>query len=248
MRAPLTAASERHAVTRPDSGHSALGGGDPHVHTEQGSHGQKGIAHVVAGVPEVAVADLRQGLRTLFGHREDVTEALGGVGGVGQPVEDRHTGVLGEFGDDGLSRAAVLDAVEHAAEDTGGVGEGLLDAEVGVPGAEVGGGGSLVGCGGLEGAAGTCGGLLEDQGQVPAGQARPFGAQAPGLLEVGGEIQEMTDLRCGEVELAQVGAASQVDGHGGSSWLAVRRPGRVRWGSSCSGGHPGHGRARHRRW
>ncbi len=182
IRAPLPSPSAMCEPTSSGSGHSALGAAIRTSMPEQGAHRQQRVAHVVAGVAEIAVADFLQWFGAVLVHGEDVAQALGGVCGVGQAVVDGDTGAGREFGDDRLGGAAVLDGVEHPTEDAGGVGDGLLAADVGVAGAEVGGGGALVGGGDLEGAAGAGGGLLEDQREMLAGQPGLFGAGALGRL------------------------------------------------------------------
>ncbi|SKF62213.1 Uncharacterised protein [Mycobacteroides abscessus subsp. abscessus] len=59
--------------------------------------------------------------------------------------------MLGELLDGVLAEAAVLDGVEHAPEQQGGVDDRLLAADVRAGRVEVGGVGALVGGGDLEG-------------------------------------------------------------------------------------------------
>lgn len=94
---------------------------------------------------------------------EHVGNHLGGMELGGQAVPDGHAGVLGEALDLLLLEATVLDAVVHAAQDTGGVLDGLLLAHLGGAGLEVGDAHAEVHATDLEGAAGARGGLLEEQ-------------------------------------------------------------------------------------
>ena len=66
---------------------------------------------------------------------EEVRQDLGGVELVGQAVEHRHAGVLGQLLHNGLPEAPVLDAVVHPAQHPGGVGDGLLHADLAAGGA-----------------------------------------------------------------------------------------------------------------
>ena len=81
----------------------------PDVHAQLAAPDQERIAHVVAGIAEVAVRDLRERLVAVLAHGQDVGQHLGRVELVGQPVPDRHAGVLGQRLDDLLVEAAVLD-------------------------------------------------------------------------------------------------------------------------------------------
>ena len=110
-----------------------------------------------------------------------------------------------------LAEAPVLDAVKHAAQHPGGVGDGLLHADLATGGAQVGAAHTQVLGGHLKGAAGAGGGLFKDEGhvlalQVPVGDARLFLG-----LQVGGGVQEPLDLRGGEVqELEKMGVVFHV--------------------------------------
>ena len=132
---------------------------------------------------------------------------------VGQAVPDGDAGVLCELLDLGLLEATVLDAVEHAAEDAGGVGDGLLVAHLGAAGVKVGAAHAEVIRANLEGAAGTSGGLLEEKGDVLALEVAVGNAGALHVLEVGGEVQEVVDLLGGEVQELQEVTATKIDAH-----------------------------------
>ena len=146
---------------------------------------------------------------------------------VGQAVPHRDAGQLGEGGDLGLGVAAVLQTVEHAAEHASGVGDGLLVADLGSGRVEVGDVSALVVRADLEGAAGAGGGLLEDEGDVPARQTLGFTTGPLVRLELGGQLDEGHPLIGAEVELAQETTA-----------LEFRQDGGVGGGKS-EGGHAG---------
>ena len=109
-----------------------------------------------------------------------------GCHSVGQPVPDRHAGVVGQLLDGGLGEAAELDAVEHPAQHPGGVGDRLLLADVRAVRAQIGDVGALVVGRDLERAPGAGGRFLEDQRDVLAGQPRSLGAGGLVGLERGG--------------------------------------------------------------
>ncbi|MNC62611.1 hypothetical protein D3C75_1126520 [compost metagenome] len=85
---------------------------------------------------------------------------------VGQTVPHRHTGMGAQLFDDLLTEATVFDAVIHATQYTGGVLHGLLVTDLGTAWAKVGDLGTLVEGRHFKGAAGTGGGLLEDEGNI----------------------------------------------------------------------------------
>lgn len=244
---------------------------DPYVHAEQGAGDQVGVAHVEAGVAEVGEGDPLQRLVAVLGHGEDVGEHLGRVPVVGQPVEHRHAAVGGQLLHGRLAVTAVLDAVEHPAEDAGRVLHRLLVPQLGAGGVQIGRRRALVGGGHLEGAAGPGRGLLEDQRDVPAAQPLRLGPRLLGALELGRELDQAAELLGREVQLLEEVAACEVYGHGtapgsggdraygnpGSLYDTLHRyterppqsraphaptPGRAPPGSSCNGGRPCPGR------
>ena len=219
-------------------GPQLLGRHDARVGAEQRAVDEQRAPHVEAGVADVGVGDLAGGLARVLQHGQGVAEHLGGVPLVGQPVPHRHAGELGQGPHLGLGVATVLDAVEHAPQDPSGVRHGLLVPHLGARRVEVGGAGALVRRADLEGAAGARGGLLEDEGDIPAGQALDLAAGLLGRLELGGQLDEGHPLLGGEVELAQEAAALEAgeddgigsgQGEGGHAgpFSAVNRKGEV---------------------
>ena len=101
---------------------------------------------------------------------EEVSQDLGGMELVGQAVPHRHTGVVGKVFHDLLAIAPVLDAVEHAAQHTGSVGDGLLLADLAAGRVKVGHFHAQIVGSDLEAATGAGGGLFKDQGDVLACQ------------------------------------------------------------------------------
>ncbi len=196
-------------------------GAQPDVHAELAAADHQRVAHVVARVPEVAEGDLAQVLLAVLGHGEHVGQDLRRVELVGQAVPHRHAGVLREGLDVLLGGAAVLDGVEGAAEDSRGVLHRLLVADLGAAGSEVGHVRALVLRGDLERGASPRRGLLEDQGDVLAGEARLLVAGVLRGLEVGGELEQEAQLVGGEVELLEEAPVAEVEGQWRSFAQAV---------------------------
>src|SRR5690606_13703724 len=115
----------------------------------------------------------------------------------------------------GLAGAAVLNRVEHAAQDTGRVLDGLLVPDLGAARVQVGDVSTLVVGGNLEGAAGAGGGLLKDQGNVLAAELRLLGPRILGGLQVGRQCDQEHQLLGGEVEFLDKTAITQVERHRG---------------------------------
>jgi hypothetical protein len=66
----------------------------------------------------------------------------------------------------------------------------------------------------FEGAPGAGRGLLEDQGDIETLQTGDFPTLSLGSLELCREVQQVANLRRGEVDQGQEAAASQVNAHG----------------------------------
>ena len=132
---------------------------------------------------------------------------------VGEAVPHGDAGVVSELLDLLLLEATVLDAVEHAAEDASGVGDGLLVAHLGAGGIKVGDAHAEVVGADLEGATRARGGLLEEKGDVLALEVTVRDAGALHVLEVDGEVEQVVDLLGGEVEELQEVTTTKVNAH-----------------------------------
>ncbi|MNN07476.1 hypothetical protein D3C81_1203020 [compost metagenome] len=205
----VLAATLDQVVMRPQR----LGRGDAHVHAELGADQQQRVAHVVAGIAQVGVADVVQRLVAVLTHGQHVGDHLGGVVFVGQAVEHRNTGELGQFFDDFLLEATVLDGVVHAPEHAGGVLHAFLVADLRGVRVDVGDIGALVIGGHFEGAAGAGRGFFEDQRDVVAFQVLLLGAGVLGALEVAGQVQQVAQLAGGVVFQAEQVAVVNVERH-----------------------------------
>ena len=122
---------------------------------------------------------------------------------VRQAVPDGHAGVFGQLLNDGLAVAAVLDALKHAGQHLRGIRDGLFLADLAARWVQIGRAHAKVVRGDLERAAGAGGGFLKDQRHILAAQrvvrnARPFLG-----LQLGCQIQQITDFRGGKVQQRQ---------------------------------------------
>ncbi len=118
---------------------------------------------------------------------------------IGEAVPDRNARELRESLDRRVLEAAELDAVEHSAEDTGGVLDALLAAELDIVHTEVLRVSALILCADREGTAGPGGRLLEDQRNVLVGKAGAVDALLLLRLELRREVEEILDLLRGEI-------------------------------------------------
>ena len=179
------------------------------VQAHLGAAHHQAVAHVVAGIAEVNEVDALQVAKVLP-DGEEVGQDLGGMELVGQAVPHRHTGVVGKVFHDLLAIAAVLDAVEHAAQHTGSVGDGLLLADLAAGRVKVGHFHAQIVGSDLEAATGAGGGLFKDQGDVLACQLLIVADAGlfPGL-QVSGQIEQLLDLGRGVVQKLQKTAIFQ---------------------------------------
>jgi len=129
-RAPLCAANSSQALTCCSLGQRAPRCGDADVHAQLGADQQQRVAHVVARIAHVGVADLVQWLVAVLAHGHDVSDHLGRVVLVGQAVVDRHASVLRQLLDDLLPEPAVLDDVVQPPEHPSGVLHAFLVADL----------------------------------------------------------------------------------------------------------------------
>jgi hypothetical protein len=166
-------------------GPQAPRGADAHVHAQLAAADQQRVAHVKAGVAHIAVGNLIGRLRRVLDHRQHVGQNLRRVKLIGQPVPDGHTGIAGQRLDRLLGKATVLDAVVHTPQYARRVLHRLLVADLRPLRAEVSHVRPLVIGSHLEGAARARAGLLEDESDVLAHQARPFVAAVLGRFQVG---------------------------------------------------------------
>jgi hypothetical protein len=118
---------------------------------------------------------------------------------VGQPVEDRHTGVFGEVFDGLLRIAAELDRVVHAPEHPGRVLDRFFMANLRASRVEIGDMRALIMAGDLESTARARRGLLEDQNDFLALQVLLFGTGVFGPFQVAGEIEQVLELALGKI-------------------------------------------------
>ena len=163
-----------------------------HAHLRRAYH--EGVRYVVASVSDVDEANALEASEVLA-NREEVGEDLRWMIVVGEAVPDGDARVLREVFDYLLAESAELDAVEHAAEDARRVCDVFLMAELDVVLAEVLGMSAFVDRRDGEGAARARRGLLEDERDVLALKQVALYAGALFILEVGGKVEEIFNLR-----------------------------------------------------
>ena len=132
---------------------------------------------------------------------------------VGQAVPDRYTGVGPQLFHDLLTVATVFDTVIHATQHPGGVLHGLLVTDLGTAWAEVGYLRALIEGRHFKRTTGAGGGLLENQGNVFAGQVFTLIATVFGFLQVDGQIDHVLDFARGEVKQFQEVTVTQIKSH-----------------------------------
>ena len=241
------------------------------VHTHLGSADHPGVTHVVPHVAGEHHLHLVQGLVAVLLNGHHVRQDLGGVVRVGEAVPHGHAGVFGQVLHGLLVVAPVLDAVKKPAQHLGGVLQGLLLAHLGAARVQIGDMGPLLGGRHLEGAAGAGGGLFKQQHDVLALEGRVADAGPALGFQVVAQVQEIADLRGGEVLERQEAPAFQIDCHTmhsffndlhdgvfrGQIWAAGRRPilvprmptGPPATGAwTCTWVRPGPGTARRWEW
>ena len=113
---------------------------------------------------------------------------------VGQAVPHRHIGVFGQFLDDLLPEAPVLDAFKHAGKHLGGISNGFLLADLAARGVQVGGTHAQIMGGDLKGAAGAGGGLFKNQRHIFATQYIVRDARLLFGFQLGGQVQQPANL------------------------------------------------------
>ena len=112
---------------------------------------------------------------------------LRGVPLLGQPVVDRHPGVLGEGFDICLAVAAELDRVVHAAQHCCGVGNRFLVSQLRAGRVQIGHVSALVVGSNIKRGPGAGGALFEDQRDLLAVETFDLGARVLRQLECLGE-------------------------------------------------------------
>ncbi len=134
-----------------------------------------------------------------FGGHE-IGHGLAGVGVIGEAVDDGDGGVGGEVLEFLVFEDAGHDAVDHAGEDAGDIGNRFPRAQTDLGGGDVEGVSAEVIHGGFEGGAGAEGGFFEDAGEDFSGRN---GVVAAGgfvlFFEAFGDGEDVEDGFLGEV-------------------------------------------------
>ena len=131
---------------------------------------------------------------------KEIGQDLSGVKLIGQAVPHRNTGVVCQILHDLLAVATVLDAVKHPAQHPGGVGDGLLFADLAAGGVQIGHFHAQIVGGHLKATAGAGGGLFKDSEQYFCPAAGHDGYRLLFGLQVSGQLQQLPDLGGGVVQ------------------------------------------------
>ena len=204
-------------VNEPLLGEELLGRASGEVQAHLGAGNHQGVAHVVPGIAHVGEVDALEVAQLLLDGQQ-VSQHLRGMELIGQAVPNGHAGVVSQGLDGVLCEAAVLDAIIHPAQNAGSVSNGFLLAHLGAAGIQVGHAAAEVHASHFKRAAGTGGGLLEQQNNVLAGQVAMGLTGALLALELSAQVQQITDLGGGVVEQLQKITSSEIDRHGSFSF------------------------------
>ena len=182
------------------------------MHAQLGRNDHQGVGDVVAGIAEEGQLPASHVTELLAGGH-DIGQHLSGMEGVGQAVPDGNAGILGQILNHRLLEAAVLDTVEHAAQNLGGVLQGLLLAHLGRTGIQEGDAHAQIASADFESAAGSGGGLLEQQNDLLVAQPLVLNAVVLHSLELGRQVEQIVDLVGGEIQQGQEASSSNVQSH-----------------------------------
>ena len=163
------------------------------VHAHLGTADHERIAHVVTGVAHIDKLNAFQ-ITEVFLDGQEVGQDLGGMELIGEAIPDRNAGILREIFHDILTETAVFNAVIHAAQNTGGIGNTFLFTDLASGGIQISAVHSQIIGGNLKRATGTGAGLFKDQGNVFPGTAGMRNACFLFGLKVSSKIQERRDL------------------------------------------------------
>ena len=204
-------------------GHALLGTTCHEVHAQLGTGHHERVAHVVARIPhegERATAQLAKALA----HGEHARKHLGWVELVREAVPHGDAGICGQLLDRRLLEATILDAIKHAPQHPGRVGDGLLVTDLRSRGVKAHAAHAKVMGSDLEGAPRSCGRLLEDEGHVPALETAMELARSLHALEVSRKVEQVLYLRRGEVQQLEEAASREFHAHMIASHPVKRPP------------------------
>ena len=134
---------------------------------------------------------------------EEIRQDLGRMEFVGQAVPHRNAGVMGQFLHDLLAESAVLDAVKHTAENTGGIRGAFLLTHLGTGGSQVHRMHTQISRRYFKSAAGTGAVFLKQKSNALALAEAMRDAGLFLRLKIGGKIQKTRNLRRGKIQQLQ---------------------------------------------
>ena len=185
--------------------------GNAHVHAQFGTNQQQRVAHVVARIAQVSVADLAQWFVAVFLHGQNVSQHLSGVPFVGQAVEYRHACIFRQLFNDGLFETAVFNRVIHAAQHAGGVFHAFFMTDLRRSGVNVSYLRALVVSGHFKRATSAGRSFFKNQGNVFAFQGLLFCASVFSAFQIARQIQQEADFLFGVVNQAQQMTVVQIE-------------------------------------
>ena len=156
------------------------------------------VAHIIAGVAQVNQLDAFQ-LAEMLLNRQEIRQDLRRVKLVRQTVERRHARVFCDFLHNGLTVAAVFNAVVHPPKDPRRIRDALLDAHL-TSRRNVGGAHAQVIRRHFKRATRPRGRFLENQRDVLAVKVTVRDARLFFGFEVGGGVKKLLDFRRGKVQ------------------------------------------------
>ena len=183
--------------------------------THLGAGHHQGIAHIIACISHIGELQPFQAAE-LFLHGEQVSQHLGRMKLICQPVPYRNTGILRQFLNQFLAEAAVFYTVIHPAEDARSVRYALFLAHLRAAGVKIGHAHAKIHPGHFKGTACPRGGLFKEQHYVFPLQIAVRNAGTFECLEFFGQIQQITDLLRCIVKQCQKTSSANIDSHRGT--------------------------------
>ncbi len=150
----------------------------------------------------------------MFLHSEKVGQYLGWVGFIGEPVPHGHPGIPGQFFRLSLFKAAILDAVVHAAKDASGILHAFFVADMRAARANVGDVGPLIESGHLEPTTRSRRVLFKNERDFLAFQALHLCTGVSCCFQLTRQLQQKADLPWCKVIQLQKMPVPQIKGHG----------------------------------
>lgn len=164
---------------------------DDATHTGQGRAGEERMGHVVGSVSQVNKLDVGK-LRETFFEGEEIGQGLSRMMEIRKPVPDGNPGVAREFLNGFLSKPTEHNAIEHARQNSGRIGHGLLGAQMYVRGVQAFRMAALILARHHEGASRARARLFKEQRDVATVQELPPHSVVTSFFEFGRKREKFT--------------------------------------------------------